>query len=127
MPRSSDTWLQDFETKVHSLVGAQADKNGRPVKIAILDSGVDGLHEDIQDFRTRIRGYKSWMTPVCDMHPSGGFRKEHLRNACRDSVGHGTHLAALILRLQPWAHVYVARVTDSARPNVLYVAEVCQL
>lgn len=124
MPDSSDQWLAEFEAKVHSLVGGKADSNQKRVRIAIIDSGLDGTLHEFQLRWTRIKGYKSWVHPQRQAYSPTGLRKSFLLDDCGDEVGHGTHLAALILRLHPWADLYVARVTDSRYPNPLLVAEV---
>lgn len=132
MPHTSDQWLDEFETKVHSLVRAKADNKHERVRIAIIDSGLDGTHGDFQSKWTRIKGYKSWIDPTdptSENNSPSGLRPDILRQNCKDSVGHGTHLAALILRLHRWADLYVARVTNSHSPDALLVAQVhpCRL
>lgn len=125
MPTSSAQWLTEFERKVHSLVGANAENNSHNrVRIAILDSGLDGGLDELKFCWTRIKAYKSWVAPFPQVHSAAGLRLNILRDTCKDNVGHGTHLAALILRLHPWADLFVAQVTDSHNPNSLNVAEV---
>ena len=94
------------------------DEKGRPthgkiVKIAILDSGVDMSHPDMKKtYKSRIKGRKSWI--------EGGQDNE-------DECGHGTHIAAVVLRVAPSAHVFIARVVrnfqdkDFKPSNVLEV------
>lgn len=75
------------------------------IKVAILDSGLD-LSEDqavIYDERRDLE-YKSWIDG------DDGMRK--------DEVGHGTHLATLLSRIAPEAHIHVARVFQKGKPNM---------
>ena len=66
------------------------------VKIAILDTGIDRTHPQIEaQWNKRIKDAKSWLDE------EGGDR---------DSCGHGTHGASLLMKVAPEAHIYVARV-----------------
>ncbi|KAF4636697.1 hypothetical protein G7Y89_g1387 [Cudoniella acicularis] len=64
------------------------------VKVAILDTGIDCSHEDIQDEKSRIER-RSWLP---------------LGEPDADEHGHGTHATSLILRIAPGAQLYVARI-----------------
>ena len=66
-----------------------------PVKIAILDSGI----ESSSPFRKRIKDYEDFVTPEDQV----GI----------DKTGHGTKGVCLTFKVIPEAHVYVARVWDS--------------
>ena len=127
MPETSDLWLQGFKTKFQGFVDLKARKNCSPVKIAILDTGLDGTLEEFQQQGVRIKAYKSWVTtlntPVQAESPLG-LQRRFVRDNCKDEVGHGTHLTALILQTDPWADLYVARVTDQRSPEEKVVAEV---
>ena len=127
MPETSDIWLQDFKTKFQGFVDSKARANRTPVKIAILDTGFDGKLEEFHQQGVRIKAYKSWVTtvdtPIQAKSPSG-LQRRFMRDNCKDEVGHGTHLTALILQTNPWADLYVARVTDQRFPEEKSVAEV---
>ncbi|KAH7324147.1 peptidase S8/S53 domain-containing protein [Stachybotrys elegans] len=91
-----------------------------PVKIAILDTGIDLEHPDfskpperrskdgkkaaqqIQEIpqRDRIKAWKSF---------TGGPEDD-----VTDSDGHGTHIAGLILTIAPRAELYIARVSTQS-------------
>lgn len=88
-----------------------------PVKIAILDTGVDLNHEDFRKparrrtkigqtavtgfpempQRERIKAYKSFI----------GRSSEDIA----DVSGHGTHIAGLIMAIAPRAELYIARTS----------------
>lgn len=93
-------------------------KNER-VKIAILDTGFDAWHLDISETRMRhengdktdrIVGFKSWIpNQVAD----------------KDSVGHGTHITALLLRMTEDCDIYVAKIMEKGSlPSADHIAEV---
>ena len=68
----------------------------RRVKIAILDTGIDRSHGKIgAQWDRRVKGTKSWIIN---------------EDADVDRCGHGTHGAALLMRIAPEAHIYVARI-----------------
>ena len=102
--------------------------DGEPVKIAILDTGIDLSHEDLQQPRPKLSGSKVWK-------PASGEQNQIDRiigkkNFCDDRDddenvddidGHGTHVAGIILQLAPRARLLIARVfqgnKDYGRPG----------
>lgn len=72
-----------------------------PVRIAILDSGLDPdspfLIEDQQLATPRVREARSFVrgSEIYDV---------------RDEIGHGTHALGLLLKVAPFAEIYVARI-----------------
>ncbi|KAJ5738447.1 hypothetical protein N7493_001602 [Penicillium malachiteum] len=78
--------------------------DSKRIKIAILDSGIDltSDEKEIYDYDSRMK-YKSWI----DSDPEW-----------KDEVGHGTHLATLLLRIAPNAIVHVARVFKQQRQGL---------
>jgi subtilisin family serine protease len=81
-----------------------------PVRIAILDSGLDpenpSLVEDQQRANPRIKDARSFV------HGTGP-------HDIRDEIGHGTHALGLLLKVAPCAEIYVARIArrESLDPN----------
>lgn len=69
------------------------------VRIAVLDTGVDPNHPDMDT--ERIRSVRSWVNGK-----NGG---EEDRQA-GDEFGHGTHTAGILLDLAPDADIYVAQI-----------------
>lgn len=104
--------------------------NRSRVKVAILDSGIDLDHpwfskkgQFCQEMpRERVKGYCSFLLgPIDDK----GGNQEGI-NLAEDIIGHGTHVASLVLRLAPNAFVYVARVIDDkSKVDPRVVANVC--
>ena len=87
-----------------------------PVKIAILDSGVDVGHPELKKYfeRNQIR-YKSFIDGE-----EGNV----------DVCAHGTHMTHLILRVAPRAQVFVGRVFISGQAtemetNKMGIEKVC--
>lgn len=72
------------------------------------------------------------MTPIATCASSrgkGGISSKVLRDKCVDDNGHGTHAAALLLKVDPWAQLYVARIAEEDgengnKINVEHVTEV---
>ena len=69
-------------------------QSGKRLKLAVLDSGIDGQHLYF-DEEDRIVDGKSWVPGA----------------ARQDSSGHGTHVAGLVLDLTRNVDIYVARIT----------------
>ena len=70
------------------------------VKIAVLDTGVDLKHPFIRGAirQKRIRKLKSFVTND---------------TSTEDRVGHGTHVANLLLEVAPDAQLYIAKIASS--------------
>jgi hypothetical protein len=78
------------------------------IKIAVLDTGIDLENLTISGWTGQIRCWPS--------NPS-----------CKDTNGHGTQVAYLLLRLAPHAMLRISKVADSqnlADANVNMIAEV---
>jgi hypothetical protein len=81
-----------------------------PVRIAILDSGLDPtnpfLIEDQQQANPQIKEARSF---VHGTQP----------HETQDEIGHGTHALGLLLKVAPCAEIYVARVArrENLDPN----------
>lgn len=82
----------------------------RPVRIAILDSGLDPanpfLIEDQQLASPRIKEARSFIH---------GTQPHEIQ----DEMGHGTHALGLLLKVAPCAEIYVARIArrETLDPN----------
>ncbi|KAF2466865.1 subtilisin-like protein, partial [Lindgomyces ingoldianus] len=84
------------------------------VKIAILDSGIDLIHQDIHAQNDNIKDVRSWVD---------GKRGARDRRG-GDQCGHGTHVAGLVLKVAPDADVYIAKVTNgTSLQDVDHIAE----
>ena len=91
-------------------IPGQPSKSVLPVKIAILDTGLDIDHDCIEAHAERIQG-ENWLSKP---------RSKSLH----DSHGHGTHIAGIILDLIPHSDVFVAKVTDGAATDPGTLAQV---
>lgn len=85
------------------------------IEVAILDTGVEVNHPNFQRLRCQIKGYKSF---VADDDGS----------ALKDSHGHGTHIAGILLDLISFVDVYIAKVTDNTdKVRLVDIAKVSQI
>lgn len=75
-------------------------EDSEPVRIAILDTGVNSSHPDIQ----------------AEVNPGGHIREykgfPQRFDPLADQTGHGTHVVSVLLQTAPHAALYVARVAD---------------
>ena len=110
--KEADEWFRRLEEQAHELFDEEKKRKDAGIKTAILDTGIDGGHKSFQAGKRRIRAYKSWVMPIvdCEKRSSGVFSSRAMREDFKDEIGHGTHAAALLLKVDPWAHIYVARV-----------------
>ncbi|KAK0647029.1 hypothetical protein B0T16DRAFT_414601 [Cercophora newfieldiana] len=98
----ADEWLDNLASLALAVRRKQYRGGGRPIKIAILDTGYDENTPtfDSPGCSSKIKGWKDFvsdsLTPV-------------------DTDGHGTHLLTLLLRLKCPAHIYVGRVAKSSK------------
>lgn len=76
----------------------QAKTDSNVIKIAIIDSGIAYDHMELD--RSRIRGLKSWVENS---------------DAKVDNLGHGTHVAGIILQLTTNVELYIGKVTDTRK------------
>ncbi|KAI1123342.1 hypothetical protein F5Y10DRAFT_270207 [Nemania abortiva] len=96
-------------------------RNGRPrIRIAVLDTGINTQDEDIRGLVDEIKdGRKKQKTPKTDRNPIKkieGFTGDE-GDEGDDKFGHGTHVAALVLRTAPEADIYIAKAIDWAIEN----------
>lgn len=73
----------------------------RPVKVALIDDGVDGAHKILG--KNIKRGISFCSRP--DSH-------NHVYSYCVPSGCHGTQMASLIHQVCPRVELYVARIQD---------------
>jgi hypothetical protein len=110
----ADKWMSDLKSKVHGRKSQPfvRDKDSPPVKIAVLDTGIDMQHNYIKGCKkaNRIKYVKSFVTD-----------DKRLDDVC----GHGTHVAALLLKVAPECQIYVAKVASGGKiPTDHNIAEV---
>lgn len=82
-----------------------------PVKIAILDTGIDLTHPDMEARIENIKGKYNLLN-------------DKFKHAVHDRNGHGTFTAGLILDFAPDAELYIARIADSKPSSPQIIAKV---
>lgn len=89
----------------------------RKLKIAVLDTGIDLRDSAIRGAKDRIKEKRNWV-------PNAQGRVDTTDIA--DSNGHGTHIAALVLKVAPCADVCIGRIASGKLLDggETYVAEV---
>lgn len=101
--------MDNLLSSIYPYVDLDSDL-AEPVRIAILDSGLDPenpfLVEDQQRANPRIKDARSF---VHGTEP----------HDIRDEIGHGTHALGLLLKVAPGAEIYVARIArrETLDPN----------
>lgn len=95
--RNTDKWFSNFQILLvtHGLLGRGREER---IKVAILDSGIDTQHPDFSDEdRDRIKEKVTFISSDTDV----------------DTDGHGTHIAAIILRLTKNVDLYIGKITNT--------------
>ncbi|KAF1970551.1 subtilisin-like protein, partial [Bimuria novae-zelandiae CBS 107.79] len=72
------------------------------LKTAILDSGVDTKHGIIRQYKPKIKNFRDWI------NNKNGQQDLQMM----DNVGHGTHVAGLVLAVAKIAHLFIGKITD---------------
>lgn len=87
---------------------------GEPVKIAILDTGVDLSDLSIGEYlrQKRIVDYKGFAGDAADV---------------QDNNGHGTHVAKILIKNAPAADFYIAKVSNNTKVPVKQLAQVAEV
>jgi len=83
-------------------------EEGKRIKIAILDTGIDLKNSWIQQKAGRIRCWPN-------------------DELCEDTDGHGTQVAYLLLRLAPHAQIQVAKIAKSQMLQDVEVEEIAKV
>lgn len=99
--RTAEEYLNNLRESIERYIKPLKDyaPNERdPIKIAIIDSGVDLYDPSIRARKCQIRDMRNWTS---DQHYE-----------CADECGHGTHVTRLILETAPAVEVYIAKISD---------------
>jgi subtilisin family serine protease len=107
-------WRKMFTTTASKFERREFSGCDRPVRIAVLDTGLDKDHSDIEQELERI-----WLYDRAEDR----FKRSSSCNIS-DLAGHGTHITGLVLEYAPDAHVYVADVTVEGKANRDLIAKV---
>jgi hypothetical protein len=101
-------WRSEYERVYQKFIESETGKlPSNLVKVAILDTGIDRIHETIEARETNL---KAWHN----------YHDESQRDV-PDMNGHGTFAASLILDYAPDVELYVIKIADK---NVLPHAKV---
>lgn len=90
-------------------------RNYQKVRVAIIDSGFyveEGDHEHSGDLFLQNESVRGRVKETRNFVSSGN--NEPNPDDWKDSIGHGTQVARLVLGFAPRAEVVIAKVTDSA-------------
>ncbi|KAI0101217.1 pfs domain-containing protein [Daldinia grandis] len=85
-----------------------------PVKIAILDTGIDLTHPDVEACSNNMKGKYNWLN-------------ENFKNRVHDRNGHGTFCFGLLLDYAPDAQLYVAKIAEDKPSNPRVIAKAINL
>ncbi|KAF4960853.1 hypothetical protein FGADI_686 [Fusarium gaditjirri] len=102
---------QDYMNVYDKFVGQHLAKStSRPVKIAILDTGIERGHALVEPREDSLKGKRNFYNP--------------LQSNIADTHGHGTFTASLIMDYAPDADLYIAKIADkeNTRPDAGIVA-----
>ena len=93
-----DNWFKRIRETNNTIFGGIKPEN-RAVKVAILDTGINEQYPELQTNQIKDK----W-----SFHPS-------LKRGHEDLDGHGSHAAAVLLRVAPQCELYIARVFKDTR------------
>lgn len=97
--RAADEWFFNVSTRVHPVLERRSFSDDEKVRVAILDTGIDASHSVFSGCAFDENNCHDWTNS---------------NDPTVDIVGHGTHSAALVLKVAPNASLYIAKVFDSA-------------
>lgn len=107
-------WRSEYLIVYNKFIAAYLPSSAlKPVKIAILDTGIDRRHDAFEAreeaIKARLNYYNESQRSIPDLN------------------GHGTFTASLILDYAPDAELYIIKIADlNARPSAAIVAKVSQ-
>ncbi|RFU35462.1 hypothetical protein B7463_g889, partial [Scytalidium lignicola] len=104
-------WKSRYQKVYEKFIPAQMDHTRiSSVKIAILDTGIDLTHPDIEARLENIKGKYNWLN-------------EKFKKAVHDRNGHGTFTADLLLDYAPDAQLYIAKIAEHKPSSPSIIAE----
>jgi Subtilase family len=113
--KGADKWFKDLTECSHRLLSRYEPDRASRVRIAILDTGIELTTDDknrtpalLWPYRHSFKRVRDFIDKPATEQPHPG----HRRIEARDPAGHGTHGAALLLKVAPRADIYVGRVAN---------------
>lgn len=103
-----------FADTIEELIDTSAAPSARwrksRIRVMIIDTGIDKTDVSIQVALEREEG---------GIVKCRGFvnKPDNVQDDVQDTLGHGTHVAKLILKLAPSAEVYIAKIADEKTVN----------
>lgn len=100
--KRADDWMHLLKTEFHNHFQKKSDIVHDPVKIAVLDTGIDITESCIKGAlrQQRVKFVKSFV-------PGD--------SSASDDFGHGTHVASLLLKVAPRAKVFVLKIAKTEK------------
>ena len=95
----ADSWFNILRERVHPLMQRREREGDTKVKIAVLDTGIDASHPTLANYQFNDKNCRDWTNSS---------------KGTEDTIGHGTHVAATILKVAPNAELYIGKVFNSA-------------
>jgi hypothetical protein len=90
-------YLSHAFSPLRSCHPAMVPLSPRPIRVAIIDSGLDMTDPIIRARTKQIKGKRNWTTQNPD--------------DCDDAHGHGTHVARLLATVAPTSDIYIAKIS----------------
>ncbi|KAJ2987379.1 hypothetical protein NUW58_g4379 [Xylaria curta] len=104
-------WKEKYHAVYNKYITSQpGSPRPAPIKIAILDTGLDLAHPDMDARIENIKGKYNWL-------------QDDFRHLVHDRNGHGTFTAGLILDYAPDAELYIAKIADNKPPSPKTIAD----
>ena len=98
--KMADDWFKELQY-VSVEINRNRKSNSKTSKVAILDTGMDVGHSAVSEaLNKRIKGWKGFPDSA---------------DPWKDTDGHGTFLACVLMRAAPQTLLYIARIFNDAR------------
>jgi hypothetical protein len=105
-------WKRNFQAVYKKYIEAHLERSSQsPVKIAVLDTGIDQTHPDMDARIEQIKGKYNCIN-------------EKFESVVNDYNGHGTFIAGLLLDYAPDAELYIIKIAENKPSNPEIIAKV---